>query len=138
MGIDIKFKPEAMLEVLKEFGVDIRHVIAAVEVFQQSDGFLKEAENLFRIAQAVAEAVEWERINGLSAEDAIHIGSKALDALFEFSGTAWGVVPVGAIVEAYDSTIVGLLLKWAYEAIRDRDALDDDGFTDKIKAAFLN
>ena len=137
MGIDIKFKPEAMLEVLKEFGVDIRHVIAAVEVFQQSDGFLKKAENLFRIAQAVAEAVEWERINGLSAEDTIHIGSKALDALFEFSGTVWGVVPAGALLEAYDGTIIDLLLKWAYEAIRDRDNLDDDDFADKVKAAFV-
>jgi hypothetical protein len=137
MGIDIKFKPEAMLEVLKEFGVDIRHVIAAVEVFQQSDGFLKKAENLFRIAQAVAEAVEWERINGLSAEDAIRIGSQALDALFEFSGTVWGVVPAGALLEAYDGTIIDLLLKWAYEAIRDRDNLDDDDFADKVKAAFV-
>ena len=137
MGIDIKFKPEAMLEVLKEFGVDIRHVIAAVEVFQQSDGFLKKAENLFRIAQAVAEAVEWERINGLSAEDAIHVGSKTLDALFEFSGTVWGVVPAGAMLEAYDGTIIDLLLKWAYEAIRDRDNLDDDDFADKVKAAFV-
>ena len=109
MGIDIKFKPEAVLEVLKEFGVDIRHVIAAVDAFKQSDGFLKKAENLFRIAQAVAEAVEWERINGLSAEDAIHVGSKALDALFEFSGTVWGVVPAVGAVNLLISGAVGLL-----------------------------
>lgn len=137
MGIDIKIRPELMLDYLKGEGVDIRHIVDAVDAFQDADGFLQKAEHLFIIAKSVSEAVEWERINGLSAEDAIHVGSKALDALFEFSGTVWGVVPAGAMLEAYDGTIIDLLLKWAYEAIRDRDNLDDDDFADKVKAAFV-
>lgn len=138
MGLELKIQPAKLLDVLQDAGVDVRHVIEAIDAFSDVDGFLKKAEALFKIAKAVSEAIEWERLNGMDVDDAITLGTKALDALVEFSGTAWGVVPVGAIVEAYGSTIVGLLLKWAYEAIRDRDALDDDGFTDKIKAAFLN
>lgn len=137
MGIDIKIRPELMLDYLKGEGVDIRHIVDAVDAFQDADGFLQKAEHLFIIAKSVSEAVEWERINGMTVDDAIRIGTKALDELIEFSGTAWGIIPAGAIIEAYDSTIVSLLLKWAYEAIRDRDNLDDDDFADKVKAAFV-
>ena len=57
MGLELKIQPAKLLDVLQDAGVDVRHVIEAIDAFSDVDGFLKKAESLFKIAKAVSDSI---------------------------------------------------------------------------------
>jgi len=123
MGLKVRINAQGALDELKQFS-NVNIVINAVADYMKlpkDASALDKGTKLFAIATAVVTVIQANRIqSGITAENAIDTAVKTLDALFVVEGTLFGILPVGAIIEAYDNIVMNLIVKAAYEAIRGR------------------
>jgi len=115
--IKITVNTEQFVNFLKD-KLEIGELIELVKTYNVHVSFLEQLEKISEIASLLVEALQEGRISqGFTSDEVVEIGSEALDILLGFSGNAWGIIPVGAALEAADSPIFKLILKLAYEKV---------------------
>ena len=115
--IKITVNTEQFVNFLKE-KLEIGELIELVKTYNVHESFCEQLEKISEIASLLVEALQEGRISqGFTSDEVVEIGSEALDILLGFSGNAWGIIPVGAALEASDRPIFKLILKLAYEKV---------------------
>lgn len=129
--IKITVNTEQFVNFLKE-KLEIGDLVELVKTYNVHVSPLEQLEKISEIASLLVEALQEGRISqGFTSDEVVEIGSEALDILLGFSGNAWGIIPVGAALEAADRPIFKLILKLAYEKVLAR--FGDDRVEAKAK-----
>ena len=137
MGIKVQVQAWKMLDYLSSEGLPIEQIKSLVQKIVSGDNLIGSVMELIALIKEIIEAIETKKIlNVWTPEKCKEVAAKALDTLFEFSGTAWGVLPIGGILEAADETAWGLLVAAVYEVVRARAYQSKVEWHDVLKVKF--
>ncbi len=123
--LSLKFNPQAMRDYLKEEIPEFAYLNKCINdyiVAQNDWGTWEKIEKTLELIGCVVKNTTALMEEGWTVDRAIDVGATAVDKLLDFSGI------IGGLVEGFDDTICKVLLKAAYELVRDRKHLTKDEF----------
>jgi len=124
---------KALFAFFKEKGLDLTRVQEVAAEWDSSQGIKENLLVIWAIIREVVTAVakwEAEHPGELDGDELSKLSGGAVDALLEFKG------PIGRLIELADGAIVELIVKGAYESVRNRGSWSKGEFLKMVLAMF--
>jgi len=131
--LSMRVNLKALFEFFKEKGLDLTRVQEVATEWDSSHGIKENLLVIWAIIREIVTAVaKWEADHPgeLDGDGLSKLSGGAVDALLEFTG------PIGRLIELADGAIVELIVKGAYESVRNRGSWSKEEFLKMVLAMF--
>ena len=126
-----------LIEQAKKYGVDLGVIVDAFKQIDWNAPLLEKLGQVWEFICIIIEAVSFMRYGEAGDGDekfdataALDIAAEAIDRLIEFKGS------IGRLLELADGAILQLIIKGAYEFIRNRKVMSKEDFIASLISKF--